>query len=386
LPRTPRRGSLLRALLGCAAALLAQAAPADAQGGLWRLGLSAGISYSNNVRLRQTGAQRQPRGVIGSTGASLNRTFVGADSAFNMGVHAKALFFRNLSELNRVSSGANLGYTRPLSHNTSLNVSDQFTSSYNTLLDDFANEGVLLPLAGTKRNHAVLDIDHELSARDRMGVSARHDLFFFRNDPDFETDLVDGWRLGGTLHFNHQFSGTKSGSVTFGYNRNSKSANASDSYTTGLGWALALGPRLNVSANAGVSMARSAVRSATRGTGSASLSFQPWRGSSAHVSVFRSMGLGVGLGRVTVREGFSFGMNQTLWRKLHVSISGRQISHGDPFDTVFEYSAQSITVGVKMKVWGSMGIGTSYNYVNRREGRDVSGLRGGLQVSYHTSF
>ena len=384
-PGTPNGKALSRTLLGFAAMLLA-AAPADAQGGLWRLNLSAGINYSNNVRLRQAGSQRQPRGLIGSTGAGLNRTFVGADSALDVGVHTKALFFRNLSELNRLSSSGHLGYTRPLSYNTSLNVSDQYTSSYNTLLDDLTNEGVLLPLAGTRRNHAVLDIDHDLSARDRMGMSVRHDVFIFRNDPDFDdSDLIDGWRLRGSLQFNRQFSATKSGSVTFGYTRNGRRVVATDSYTTGLGWAQSLGPRFRFSTDAGVSTARSETRSATRATGSVSVSYQLGQGS-VHGSVFRSMGLGVGLGRVTVREGVSAGLNQTLWRKVHVSLSGRQISHGDPFDTVFEYDVQSLSLGVNMKIWKSIGISTGYNWVNRRQGRDLSGLRGGLQASYNTSF
>lgn len=371
--------------MGCGAALLGGAAPASAQAGPWRLSLQVGLAYSNNTRFQTSGQLRQPKGLIGNVGAGVAHTFLRADSAINVGAHLGLLLFNNLRELNRVTGGANVGYTRELSYRTSLNVSDQFASNYNTQLDDIATSGVLLPLEGTLRNDAVLDLDHDLSERTALGFTVRHDLFFFRGDPDLEPDPIDGWRLAASLRLNHQFGAGRSGSVSFGYSRNGKSTNSPAGYAAGVGWSQALGERFRFSTSIGVSASRSDAFTAWRGNGSAAIFWQLWTGS-LHANYFRSTGLGLGLGRVTVRDGFSVGLNQTLWRTVTLGITARQVSHTDPFDSLFEYDAQYVLISAKVKLWGVSGLGISYNLLRRDSGTVASGLRGGLNYSYHKDF
>jgi hypothetical protein len=382
--RTPQ-SALARALAGCALFLLAGGTPARAQVGPWRLTLTVGLSYSNNTRFQNKGQLRQPKGLVAQLGAGIAHTFLQPNGAVNVGFHLGGLLFNNLTELNRITTAANVGYTRELSASTRLNLADQFGTNYNTLLDDITTAGVLLPLEGTLRNDAVLDLDHDLSDRTGLGFTVRHDLFFFRGDPDLDPDPIDGWRLAGSLHLNHQFGEGKSGSASVGYSRNGKSVNSNAGYSAGIGWSQGIGPRFRFATGIGVSASIGEQYTAWRGTGSAAIFWQLWTGS-FHASYFRTSGLGLGLGRVTVRDGFAINLNQTLFRKVFLGITARQVSHSDPFDSLFEYDAQYVFITAKVQVWGVGSLGTTYTLLRRENGPVASGFRGGLQFAYHKDF
>jgi len=191
LIRRPLSGRLFRPCLVAAVALLFEGgAPAYAQEDSipppWRLDLTAGVGYDDNIRFTPSAESS----VSGRLRAGLTRLIRTPRLSLTLGAAGDGSVYRPFHDFNEFNYGAEVSASYLFSPRTTLRLSDSFSKSYTNDSRVLLEAGLLLPRTVARSNDAGIEVSHQISPRWAWTASGRDR--FVRFDSNL---LIDGSSL-----------------------------------------------------------------------------------------------------------------------------------------------------------------------------------------------
>jgi len=359
--------------------LLAVSTRAAAQGATgWVLGLAVDESYDTNVRLRTDG---RPNEIVSRLTASLAHGWKGPRHALTLTGSGTEILFRERKELNRFAYAAGAAVDLKLSTRVGLMVSDRYTDTLTSQIDDFTDEGAIFSLTGTQRNRAAMDLKWVLTPQTSLLLNGRHDYWYFE-DPALE----NGWRVstGGAL--SHRFGGSEAGSLVYNYSQNRRTETPGEVHVGTLEWSQTLGSRFGATGAFGVSQIRAEGQSATRLNWAAALAWRLER-SALDASYSRRSRTSFGLDRQRIVDAVRVGYNLKLSRTLGAIAFAGYSRSTDPFDPTFVLDAQNYGVTFAWAMSPEFSLAAGYAYLRRDtsvSGEDAH--RASVSIAYRKAF
>lgn len=372
--------------------MLGAAAPAAAQGGAWKLGLTASENYSTNVRLgtptngafntrlslKLSRNFQAPRWQLGLNGG-------GAQSFFHGGSSSR------LSRLN-YSAGVQFGYQ--LSERAALSLQDSFSSSYTGDVIDLVglggDEEVLLPQTGQKRNSARASLSFQVSSLTSATLSGSYYTALFQQQNPSQPRLTNGDRLGGGLGLSRKLSNENAVNLGYSFARSDQRVTTAYIHSLSLAYSRVLGEFTNAGISIGASRREASTTTTHALTGGAEIARQ-FEDFSLSLSYSRNLSALFGLGRDVVHNTFSLSHARMLTASLGIQASGRYSRSRDPLDPSFGYNAWFASAGLNLSLFRLLQVHGGYSFAKRsplpdETGRSFQSHRAALQLGWNTSF
>jgi hypothetical protein len=184
----------------------------------------------------------------GSGGGGLAYSHAGPRSNISLTGDARALFYRELTDLNTRTFGGTLaGNYRP-GPNTDLIFNGSVSSDYARRSLLLIEEGLVLGQVQVLTTRLNATVSRVLSTRSTLAVTGRFEQAKFDSQV-----LFDGQTLGGSVSFSRRVKPTTSLFLTYSFDHTESDALRRQIHTASVGVRMAMGPRRDLNLNAGAS-------------------------------------------------------------------------------------------------------------------------------------
>jgi hypothetical protein len=312
-----------------------------------------------------------------ATGAfgSLSHVRTGPRGSFSFNASGSVQGWSDAPELNQLSWGGGMSGSRKLSAHSTADFLGSFYSTDTHQQAGLVNEGLVLPFTTSQSVVGGAGLVHELSARTSLSLRGEYDRFGF-DDPT----LPDGYTATGTATLTRRFGRSTSLSLAYSYQDSGRSLGVDGpfQYAT-LGVSFPLGRKTTVSLAGGALFYTTVGERTVTWQGNGQVTGR-YRRSSWDLQYSRSIGLAYGFALQRVLDLASAGWNRALGRRAslragYVYSRSTAIAGDSPaFETHDAVGSLHLDLGRRLGLTGS------YSY--RHADNDVSGMTGGISLSY----
>jgi hypothetical protein len=329
-------------------------------------------------------ASFQPDGASSATAfgqAGLARTWLSPKWTTVGNIGGGGSLYQTSTTGNRYQIGAGLNTTGRLGTLTTLTVGAGGGIEYTDFLSDPATDGLVLPLTRTRRLQGQMSLTRALGVRTQLTVGGDYGRYFFESE-----DLADTEGITASAGLTRTIGLQTSFTLGYGFQANRYEQNdRSQIHTLALGVGRTLSTRTSLSISAGVDR-RTFEEVASRWTFSGNAAFNlQGRRTSLSLGLRRGVAPGPGLGQDRILNMISLVLTSTLRPWATLTLSGSRGLNQDPVDPELDYSADSVNLGLSLRLSQSFGLTPQLRY--RRRGEvgvlpAVSTFRVGLALDY----
>jgi hypothetical protein len=359
----------------------AEATEGGGPGGLPLAGLQLNASLGGGW---DSNASFMPDGIDSATAfgkAGLARTWLSPKWTTVANVGAGGSVYQTSTATSRYQLGAGLATTGRLGTLTTLTFGASGGTEYTDALSDPATVGLVLPITRSRRLQGQVSLSRALGAHTQLSVGADYGRYFFDSE-----ELADGEGVSATAGLTRTLSPKSSLTFAYGLQSNRYEADArSRTHTLSLGVGRTLSSRASLSVFAG------ADRRGYEGedsrwilSGNAAFTLQGRR-TSLSLSLSRGVTPGPGLGQDRILNLISLALTSTLRPWATLTVSGSRGVNQDPVDPDFNYSTDSVDLGLSLRVSQTLGLAPQLRYRRRGEiagNPAVDSFRFGLALDY----
>ena len=289
----------------------------------WRLDLSAGVGYDDNLRF----APSRESSNSGRLRAGLTRVITASRANVTFGAAGDGTVYRPVRDFDQITYSAGLSANYLVSPRSTLRIAESFSKGYTSDSRALLDAGLFLPRTVTRSNDAVIEASHRITERLTWTASVRHRVAHFDSNV-----LVDESSFTGRAELAWTRIPESPAGLFYEFGQASRDGRAGSKVHGVNLWAQRrFGEKVSLRLDAG---AHKLVSQGSDGNGvvgsrGVQLDFRtPKQAISATAT--RSVGEALGLGRLQIRSAASLRIARTLATKLALSVNATVSRSQDP--------------------------------------------------------